>query len=165
MQKCKNFIYLLDFSKILCDDMHWKISKSVFFFKTTLITPEEPLFRCFWTQNRHVPYFLFHCFVFPDSSTVKFRVHCYSVLVSVRFSNVFRGCRKRSVTWLKWVNLFHVNVPFLYPLKTSENLWFSDVFSGYKNGTLAWKNVFREYKNGTLTWKNVFRGYRNGALA
>ena len=23
--------------------------------------------------------------------------------------------------------------PFLYPLKTSENLWFSDIFKGYRN--------------------------------
>ena len=33
------------------------------------------------------------------------------------------------------VNLF--NVPFLYPLKMSENQRFSDIFRGYKNGTLA----------------------------
>ena len=25
---------------------------------------------------------------------------------------------------------FQANVPFIYPLKTSENLWFSDVFRG-----------------------------------
>ena len=35
------------------------------------------------------------------------------------------------------VNLFHTNVLFLYPLKTSENLRFSDVFGGYRNRTLA----------------------------
>ena len=33
------------------------------------------------------------------------------------------------------VNFF--NVPFLYPLKMSENQRFSDIFRGYKNGTLA----------------------------
>ena len=37
------------------------------------------------------------------------------------------------------VNPFHANFPFLYPLKTSENLWFSDVFRGYTNETLARK--------------------------
>ena len=26
-------------------------------------------------------------------------------------------------------------VPFIYPLKTSENFWFFDVFRGYRNGT------------------------------
>ena len=31
---------------------------------------------------------------------------------------------------------FKPNVPFLYPLKTSENQKFSDVFRGYKNKTL-----------------------------
>ena len=35
------------------------------------------------------------------------------------------------------INPFQANVPFLYPLKTSENLWFSDVFRGYRKGTLA----------------------------
>ena len=34
-------------------------------------------------------------------------------------------------------NLFQANVPFLYPLKTSENRRLSNVFRGYRNGTLA----------------------------
>ena len=34
-------------------------------------------------------------------------------------------------------NPFRANIPFLYPLKNSEHLWFSDIFRGYKNGTLA----------------------------
>ena len=34
-------------------------------------------------------------------------------------------------------NPFHANVSFLYPLKTSENK-FSGVFSGHRNGILAW---------------------------
>ena len=32
---------------------------------------------------------------------------------------------------------FSSNVPLLHPLKTSENLRFSDVFRGYKIGTLV----------------------------
>ena len=35
------------------------------------------------------------------------------------------------------INPFQANVPFLYPLKISENQRFSDVFRGYKKGTLA----------------------------
>ena len=42
---------------------------------------------------------------------------------------------------LKWINPFQVNVPFLYLLKTLENLWFYDVFVGYRNSTLAWKGI------------------------
>ena len=38
-------------------------------------------------------------------------------------------------------NLFHANLPFLYPLKMSENQRFSDVFRGCRNGTLAWKGL------------------------
>ena len=34
------------------------------------------------------------------------------------------------------LNPFYSSVTFLYPLKTSENLWFSDVFRGYRNVTL-----------------------------
>ena len=34
-------------------------------------------------------------------------------------------------------NLFQANALFLYPLKTSENQRFSDVFRGYRNRTLA----------------------------
>ena len=35
------------------------------------------------------------------------------------------------------ITLFLANVLILYPLKTSEKLRFSDVFRGYKVGTLA----------------------------
>ena len=31
-------------------------------------------------------------------------------------------------------NVFDATVLFPYPLKTSENLWFSDVFMGYSKG-------------------------------
>ena len=34
-------------------------------------------------------------------------------------------------------NSFHASVPFLYPLKTSENQSFSDVFREYRNGILV----------------------------
>ena len=34
-------------------------------------------------------------------------------------------------------NLFRANVPFLYPLKSSQNQSFSDVFKGYRKGALA----------------------------
>ena len=35
------------------------------------------------------------------------------------------------------INAFLAIAPILYPLKTPENLWFSDVFRWYKMGTLA----------------------------
>ena len=40
-------------------------------------------------------------------------------------------CREKMPHWFS-------NVPFLYPLKTSENQRFSDVFRGYRNRTLDW---------------------------
>ena len=39
------------------------------------------------------------------------------------------------------LKLIQVNVPFLSPLETSENLGFSDVFSGYRKVTLAWNGL------------------------
>ena len=36
---------------------------------------------------------------------------------------------------------FQTNVLFLYPLKMLENLWFSDVFRGYRNKKMAWKGL------------------------
>ena len=45
----------------------------------------------------------------------------------------------------KWVNPISANALFLYPLKTSENLRFSDVFKGYRNVVLAWKGLMGEF--------------------
>ena len=35
------------------------------------------------------------------------------------------------------INPLQPSVAFLYPLKISENLWFSDVFRGYRKATLG----------------------------
>ena len=35
------------------------------------------------------------------------------------------------------INPFHATCLFLYPLKRSENLWFSDVFKGYRKIIVA----------------------------
>ena len=55
---------------------------------------------------------------------------------------------------MKWVNPFHVIVLFLYPLKTSEILWFFDVFRGYRNGTL--ENLSISYQ--------VYFGFTNTSI-
>ena len=39
------------------------------------------------------------------------------------------------------MNTFLANFPILYPLKTGENLWFSDTFKEYKIGTLASSSI------------------------
>ena len=38
-------------------------------------------------------------------------------------------------------NPFHDTDLFRYPLKTSENLWFSDVFRGYQKRSVAWNGL------------------------
>ena len=44
---------------------------------------------------------------------------------------------------LVYFDTFYPNVPFLHPLKKSENQRFSDIFRGYRNGTLG-ENVLKE---------------------
>ena len=39
------------------------------------------------------------------------------------------------------VNPFHITDLFWYPLKTSENLWFSYVFRGYQRWSVAWNGL------------------------
>ena len=38
---------------------------------------------------------------------------------------------------------FQVNVPFKYPLKTSDNLWFSDVLREHEKETLTWTELIQ----------------------
>ena len=39
------------------------------------------------------------------------------------------------------INPFHATGLFLYPLKTLENLWFPDVFRGYRRSPVAWNGL------------------------
>ena len=50
------------------------------------------------------------------------------------------------------INPFSINVPLLYPLKTSENLRFSDVFRGYRSRTL-FENGLNYNKNCKPKWR------------
>ena len=44
-------------------------------------------------------------------------------------------------SWVYVYNLLRASVPFVEPLKMSENHSFSGVVSGYRNGTLAWNGL------------------------
>ena len=44
----------------------------------------------------------------------------------------------------EWINPFHATGLFLYPLKTSENLWFFDVSRGYRKKPVAWNRLIYE---------------------
>ena len=46
------------------------------------------------------------------------------------------------------INPFQANAPFLYPLKTLENLQFSDVFRGNRKGTLTWNGLMIDLGSG-----------------
>ena len=42
---------------------------------------------------------------------------------------------------IKRLNPFHTTDLFWYPQKTSENLWFSNVFKGYQKRPVAWNGL------------------------
>ena len=50
------------------------------------------------------------------------------ILTRLQLHNAFIQTNKNIL------NPFAPNAPFLYPLKTSENVTFSDVFRGYRKG-------------------------------
>ena len=52
-------------------------------------------------------------------------------------------------------NPFQTNVPFIYPLKTSENLCFYYAFSGYRNGILGWNGLIQKELSHLTPFCNV----------
>ena len=59
---------------------------------------------------------------------------CISILVGNPDRNLSR-------IYLQVINPFLINIPLLYPLKTSKKQRFSDVFRGYRSGTLVENGV------------------------
>ena len=60
---------------------------------------------------------------------------CFPVNFATFFKNTFFA-EYLQTTASVIINPFYSSVTFLYPLKTSENQKFSDVFRGYRNATL-----------------------------
>ena len=50
-----------------------------------------------------------------------------------------------SIQFKNNIKPFSTNVPLLYPLETSQNLRFSDVFRGYRSETLVKNGLFRTF--------------------
>ena len=84
-------------------------------------------------------YFSSNCFCTKiPSQILKMSLHISKEGFKVNMIN----CKSSNIYWLgspsrNLLNPFQTNVPFLNPLKTSERQRFSDVFSGYRKGTLA----------------------------
>ena len=55
---------------------------------------------------------------------------------------------------LKWINPFHATCPFRYSLKT-ENLWFSDVFRGYRKRPVAWNGLINFFSPWNISLKSI----------
>ena len=81
---------------------------------------------------------------------IYFIISIYAI-ICVRYFNVFisnlhnwtHDCIERfSKIWNRQCcfNSLLLNGTFLYPLKT-ENFWFSDLFRGYRDGTLTWNEL------------------------
>ena len=69
----------------------------------------------------------------------------------------------KTQTGTSQLNTFSTNVPLLYPLKTSENLWFSDAFRRYRSGTLV-ENALNasEIIQLVLIWAILFSNVSGG---
>ena len=113
------------------------------------------LIRILNLQNFSFPAYLFvffvlfylhfiFCEIFSSSRYTKFLSYLFIVIFNVLY--VFFGLYLRhSAPWSSVLKPFLVNVTFLHPLKTSENLWFPDVFTGYRKETVTWNGL-------KLTW-------------
>ena len=81
-------------------------------------------------------FFLFRVCIFKNSSVNKVLLIQIYIIMKVSWILKVSGDSILSLSQISTIKPFKSNVAFLYPLKTSENLWFSDVFRGYRNVTL-----------------------------
>ena len=103
---------------------------------------------------------IFHLFTWElcssqiKHSLISVRLDCHAPL-----SNVLK------LSFPKFINLFLVDGPILYPLKTQENLWFSGAFRGYKkgkwvrNGLIFWSFEKHQFQTKSLR-KYPLKNYR-----
>ena len=102
----------------------------------------SPHFVWITKENYNFPYLL----IFSDFSMLNIS------LSTIKYTSQQRDlCPCLNIGWKKcsssklrfnirhiiFINPFQANVPFLYPQKTSEKRRFSDIFRGYRKGTLA----------------------------
>ena len=75
------------------------------------------------------------------------------------YRNQSSGAHCKGIGWFlydgnidfKWINPFHATGLYLYPLKTSEKLWFPDIFSGHRKRLLKLNGLGVRDSFGTLT--------------
>ena len=83
-----------------------------------------------------------------------------SIISDIRHyvTHIISGYRKEILTWNRStkfvvkhmvaitlnINPFHATDLFLYPEKISENLWFSDIFWGYRKRSLTWNGSVKK---------------------
>ena len=60
--------------------------------------------------------------------------------------------------WYTALNPFHSTGLFLYTLKTPENLWFSDIFRGYRKRLETWNGLNTQSLETRFTGE-MFRGW------
>ena len=85
-----------------------------------------PIPVCLWT-----PYTLCK----RDSLAIHLNIRKQLMKVAL-WKKLFLNCVNININNL-WFHSFLLNVPILYPLETIEELRFSDVYRGYKRGTLG----------------------------
>ena len=98
--------------------------------------------NCCWNN---VFVFAFYSLNFKNFATAFFFLY-------VDFLKCFMEINQTNYSYIIIVfNPFSTNVPLLYPLKTSENRRFSDVFSRYRSGTLV-ENGLMVVLNDSKLW-------------
>ena len=70
---------------------------------------------------------------------------CFSIIASARLFSLVWDLFSKTFRLLYSIYPFHTNVSLLYPLKTSKNVWFYEVFKVYRNETLVWNELINHY--------------------
>ena len=97
-------------------------------------------------QDKSINPFLCQCFNLLQCLTIFYGI-CCRMLESIKINRNLGT---------KWVNPFLTSIAILYFLKLPENLWFSDVFRGQKNGNIGQKLV-NPFRTKALVYFNAFQ--------
>ena len=99
---------------------------------TSLSTSDKKIPRSIQIQSQ-IKFFLILTFLIFAWSLQKF---IYAKCSSPMYTSYIHAA-----IYIILIYLFLTSVPFLYPLKMSENLWFSNILRGCTNGILEWNGL------------------------
>ena len=139
---------LIDFEKLVDFFFNWT------HFWTWQWSFQCPQYEKSDTPSRFCMFVCFFCFQQKKCS-------CWALLKNIS-SNVF-SLLMREINYLLpfltelLINPFQADIPFLYPLKTSENRRFCDFLRGYRKGTLARNGLRNWHITLEVPWNSKFQ--------